>query len=154
MILDLLGRYAWEIDHGTAEGWAGVFTPDGIFESPESGMRVQGRETLMAVARDLYCTLPTVHHVMSNHVIEVSGDTAKGRCELNEFMARPEAIYPNLQGWYEDDFVFVDQRWYIKHRRIYVAEPMSAMTGKVGEYFSPYFAAMARYMPPVPAAAS
>lgn len=146
MIHDLLARYAMAIDHGTPEGFAAVFTKDGIFEAPQSGMSVQGPAALISVARDLYRTLPNVHHVMSNLVIDISGDQAKGRCELNEFMARPEAIYPNLQGWYEDDYVFTDQRWLIKHRRCFVSEPASVTSGKVGEYFANYFAAMAKYV--------
>lgn len=146
MIHDLLARYALAIDHGTPEGFAAVFTADGIFEAPQSGMWVQGSEALMSVASDLYNTLPNVHHVMSNLVIDLSGDQAKGRCELNEFMARPEAIYPNLQGWYEDDYVFDGQRWLIRHRRCFVVEPASITSGKVGEYFAAYFAAMAKYV--------
>ena len=37
MIMDLLARYAWEIDHGSPEGWADVFTADGVFEGPIPG---------------------------------------------------------------------------------------------------------------------
>ncbi len=147
MIMDLLARYAWEIDHGTAEGWADVFTEDGIFELAQSGGRIEGREALKTGAQHLYDTLPNVHHVMSNIVIDLNGDTAKGRCELNEFMARPEAIYPNLQGWYEDDYVFNGERWFIRHRRVFVAEPTSTTTGKVGEYFAAYFAGLRRNRP-------
>ena len=93
-------------------------------------LKVQGTASLIAFARDLQRTLPNVHHCMSNFAIDVSGDRARGRCELNEFMARPEAVYPNLQGYYEDDFVFDGERWLIKHRRVFVAEPRSTISGK------------------------
>ncbi len=83
--------------------WSGA--KDGVFEAPDLKVKVQVRAQLVAIARDLPRTLPNVHHLMSNFVIDLSGDRARGRCELNEFMARPEAIYPNLQGWYEDDYV-------------------------------------------------
>ena len=33
MIQDMLARYAWEIDHGTPEGFAAVFSEDGVFET-------------------------------------------------------------------------------------------------------------------------
>ena len=145
MIQDLLARYAWEIDHGSPEGFATVFTEDGIFEVPKVKLKVQGTASLIAFARDLQRTLPNVHHFMSNFVIDVSGDRAHGRCELNEFMARPEAVYPNLQGYYEDDFVFDGERWLIKHRRVFVAEPRSTISGKVGEYFSAFFKACEKY---------
>ena len=115
MIQDLLGRYVWEIDHGTPEGWAAVFAEDGVFEAPDLKLRVEGTEALATFARDLHRTLPNVHHVMSNFVIDVSGNQARGRCELNEFMAQPEAVYANLQGWYEDDYIFDGERWRIQH---------------------------------------
>ena len=83
---------------------------------------------------------------MSNIVLDIADDTAKGRCELNEFMARPEAIYPNLQGWYEDDYVFTGRRWLISHRRVVVAEPASTVAGKVGDYFAPYFAGLVKWL--------
>lgn len=145
MIQDLLARYAWEIDHGTPEGYAALFTEDGVFEAPDLKVRVQGTEELLAMARDLQRTLPNVHHLMSSLVIDVSGDQARGRCELNEFMARPEAIYPNLQGWYEDDYVFDGEQWLIEHRRVFIAEPASTTSGKVGEYFSPFFKECEKY---------
>jgi len=145
MIQDLLARYAWEIDHGTPEGWAALFTEDGIFEAPALGLWVQGSAALVAFARDVHRTLPNVHHMMSNFVIDVSGERARGRCELNEFMARPEAIYPNLQGWYEDEYVCDAERWRITHRRVFIAEPASLMAGKVGEYWSACLQACAQY---------
>jgi hypothetical protein len=145
MIQDLLARYAWELDHGTPEGWADAFTADGVFEAPNLGFRVAGRESLIAFARDVHRTLPNVHHIMTGFVIDLSGDRAAGRCLLNEFMARPEGMYNNLQGWYEDEFVFDGVRWRIEHRRAYVAEPESMGVGKVGEYFREFGAAVAGY---------
>lgn len=145
MIQDLLGRYAWELDHGAAEGWADAFTTDGTFEAPGLGFRVSGRDALIAFARDVHRTLPNVHHLMTNHVIDVSGDEATGRCMLNEFMARPEGMYSNLQGWYEDAYVFNGARWRIRQRRAFVVEPQSIAQGKIGEYFQEFFAAAAKY---------
>ena len=116
MIQDMLARYAWEIDHGTPEGFAAVFSEDGIFEVVALKLRVEGTQDIIAFAKDLQRTMPNLHHVMSNFVINISGDRASGRCELNEFMALPDAIYPNVQGWYEDDYVFDGEQWRIQHR--------------------------------------
>lgn len=148
MIQDLLGRYAWEIDHGTPGGWADLFTAEGVFEVPVMRLRVQGREQLVAFAGDLRRTLPNVHHVMSNFVIDLAGDRAHGRCELNEFLARPEGIYPNLQGWYEDDYVFEGECWRIDHRRVFVAEPRAGKSGRVGDYLAAFFEACEKYRLP------
>ena len=94
MIKDLLARYAWEIDHGTPEGFAAVFAEDGVFEVSALKLWVKGTTALAQFARSLQRTLPNVHHVMSNFVIDVSGDRARGCCELNEFMARRRPVIP------------------------------------------------------------
>lgn len=138
MIQDLLARYAWHVDHGDPADWAALFTEDGVFEIPTVKVKAEGREELAAFAADLQQAIPNVHHVQTNFVIDLDGDRARGKCELNEFMARSEAVYPNLQGWYEDDYVFRDGRWLIAHRRVFTAEPKSTVTGKVGEYFQPF----------------
>jgi hypothetical protein len=145
MIQDLLARYAWELDHGSPTGWADTFTPEGVLEAPDLGFRVAGRESLIAFARDVRRTLPNVHHVMTGFVIDLSGDRASGRCFLNEFMARPEGMYNNLQGWYEDAFLFDGTRWRIEHRRAFVVEPESMGIGKIGEYFKEFSAAAVKY---------
>ncbi len=64
---------------------------------------------------------------------------------LNEFMARPEGMYNNLQGWYEDDFVFDGSRWRIERRRAFVVEPQAMGVGKIGEYFRDFAAAVVKY---------
>ena len=86
----------------------------------------------------LHRTVPGLHHVMSNFVIEIDGDRARGKCEPNEFMLWPEEIYNNLQGGYEDDYVRVDGRWYIKILRVHLPDDTRsvASSGKAGEYGS------------------
>ena len=145
MIMDLLGRYAWELDHGRLEAWADCFTDDGIFEAPELNFRVAGRARLIEFATEVHRTLPNVHHVMTNHMIDLDGDQARGKCSLNEFMARPEGMYNNLQGWYEDSYLFVGNQWRIRHRRAFVAEPQAMLLGKIGEYFQDFFVAAGKF---------
>jgi hypothetical protein len=146
MIQELLARYAWELDHGSPERWAESFAPDGVFEAPELGFRLAGREQLAAFCRDVHRTLPGLHHLMWGFVIEVDGDRARGRCLLNEFLARPDGMHSTLQGWYEDDYEFDGTRWQIRHRRAFVAHPGSIAAGKVGEYFQDFFGAVQKYM--------
>ena len=143
MIQDLLGRYAFAADYGKGdpESWAALFIDDGRFEVPEISLVVAGRAALIKFIEGLHRTVPGLHHVMSNFVIDIDGDRARGKCELNEFMLRPEAIYNNLHGWYEDDYVRVDRRWYIKVRRVHLPDDTRsvASSGRVGEYFKDFF---------------
>ncbi|MBL6750557.1 MAG: nuclear transport factor 2 family protein [Nevskia sp.] len=143
MIQDLLGRYAFAIDYATHNPmeWAELFVEIGRFEIPEVSIVVEGRAALRDFAAGLQRTIPGIHHVMTNFVIDIDGDRARGKCELNEFMLRPEAIHNNFHGWYEDDYVFVDGRWRIEVRRVHVLPDCRSVgaSGKIGEYFRPFF---------------
>ena len=143
MIQDLLGRYAFTADYGVGnpESWAALFIEDGYFEIPKISMVVRGRSALTKFMDGIHRTAPGIHHVMSNFVIDVEGDRAHGKCELNEFMLRPEAIYSNLHGWYEDDYVRLDGRWFIGGRRVHLSDDTVSVvsSGKIGEYFHEFF---------------
>jgi len=145
MIMDLLARYVWAIDYGTAEEWADVFTPDGVFAVAGSSMRAAGRDRLMEFANDLYRTVPHLHHVTTSIAITLDGDRAFGKSQLNEFMSRPEAIYPNLHGWYEDEYALINDAWYIRSRTVHVPHPENTRTGKVGDYFAEFWEACRKY---------
>lgn len=145
MIMDLLARYSWAIDYGIAEKWADVFTDDGVFGVAGTRIRVTGRQRLMEFADDLYRTVPHLHHVTTSVLITLDGDSATGKSQLNEFMSRPEAIYPNLHGWYEDAYVFRGDRWYISSRIVHVPHPENTKIGKVGEYFAEFWKACEKY---------
>jgi hypothetical protein len=150
MIQDLLGRYAFAIDYSTHNPmeWAELFVENGRFEIPEVAIVVEGRAALSEFAAGLQRTVPGLHHVMSNFVIDIDGDRARGKCELNEFMLRPEAIYNNYHGWYEDDYVRVDGRWRFEVRRVHVLPNQRSVgsTGKVGEYFRDFFNMCRQYV--------
>lgn len=45
---ELLARYCHRVDHGDADGWAALFTSDGVFEVA-GVMRLQGSEQLRAM---------------------------------------------------------------------------------------------------------
>jgi len=142
MIQDLLGRYAFAIDYDTHDpgAWAALFTEDGRFEIPVMKVVVEGRDALREFAAGLQRTIPGLHHVMANFVIDVDGDRAVGKCELNEFLLRPEGIYNNLQGWYEDEYHRQDRGWLFRVRKVFVPRDSSRVTtaGRIGEYFAAY----------------
>ena len=52
-ISDFLGRYCWKVDQGDEEGWAGLWTQDGVFAGvmPEP---VVGREALKDIPRQVF----------------------------------------------------------------------------------------------------
>lgn len=142
-IADLVGRYAFAIDYDTHDpgAWAALFTSDGRFEIPIARVVVAGQDELTVFAAGLQRTLPGLHHVMSNLVVDLDGERARGRCQLNEFMVRDEAIYSIVQGWYEDDYRLTAAGWRFERRQVFVSRASSRVStsGVIGEYTRAYF---------------
>ncbi len=65
-VSDFLGRYCWRVDEGDEEGWAALWTEDGVFAGvmPEP---VVGREALKMIPRGAYASSggKLRHHVGS-----------------------------------------------------------------------------------------
>src|ERR1700712_6078200 len=60
-INQLFARYDFSIDNGDGEGWAGVFTPDGVFRDPS--WCAVGREQLIGVVgREPRVGKDEIHH--------------------------------------------------------------------------------------------
>ena len=68
-------------------------------------------------------------------------DRAYGKCQLNEFLLRPEAIYPCIHGWYEDTYVRIDNRWYFELRKVHTLPDSTTVStnGRIGEYFKEFW---------------
>lgn len=150
MIQDLLARYALALDYPVngGEDLVQLFAEDGIFTIPELSMVVQGHDEIRAFAEGIHKTVPGLHHVTTNIAVDVDGDRATGRAELNEFMLRKEAIYNNIHSWYEDDYVRDGDRWLFQVRRAHFHEDMEAVltSGKIGEYFQGFMEMCQRFI--------
>ncbi|MBO0728591.1 MAG: nuclear transport factor 2 family protein [Acidimicrobiaceae bacterium] len=113
-ILQLLYRYNHAIDGGDAEGWADTFTEDAEFDV--AGHVTTGREALVKFASDVHGT----RHIVSNPLIEVTGDTAAVRAYL--------VVYHGMQmvtiGSYQDELVRTPAGWRFA-RRAFTPDPQS-----------------------------
>ena len=79
-ILDLESRYAMTWDLADCDGWAGLFTADGVFEltPAEPPMnRFEGHEALAGFCRTITGIYRGVH-VMGAPALTISGDEASG----------------------------------------------------------------------------
>lgn len=142
MIQDLVSRYAFFGDYGPNESWADLFTSDARWEIAGANIVVQGREQLLNLVGAVREKAPGVHHMQSNLVVDIDGNRATGKVALNEFLLRPEQIYSNAQGWYEDVYVKVDGRWLFEQRTVHLSPSSMQVsgTGKIGEILAPMFA--------------
>lgn len=73
-IADHMGRYCWAVDEGDEEGWAALWTEDGVFTgvSPEP---LVGREALKSVPRfESQLSDGKMRHLIGNLVCDYQGD--------------------------------------------------------------------------------
>jgi ketosteroid isomerase-like protein len=91
----LLAEYCHAIDGGDSEGWAGLFTEDGVFDL--GGSALVGREALAKFAASVP---PGGRHVVVNELIDIDGDEASVRAYLFLFAGSPAAVA--TRGTYDD----------------------------------------------------
>ena len=129
-VMDLVARYAECVDTADVEGYAALFTPDGVVE--HSAGSVKGRDEIRAwvagLAKDGRIGPGSqLKHVLGLPVIR--GD--EQRCAARTYVMIPRMmesgeISTRLMGTYKDDIVKQDGRWLIEKRIIdldFVARP-------------------------------
>src|SRR5215471_5370613 len=97
-ISDLLARYCHNFDRGDADGVAGLFTDDGVFDLGVAGFDpVEGRE----VIREFVGSVPAgmMHHMTTDAAYDVTGDVATG---IASFLVSAKGALVTV-GRYHDD---------------------------------------------------
>ena len=124
-IQELVARYAFFSDTAQYEKIEQVFAEDGVFNESVLGMPVtSGR----AAIRDLFMqsgdTITWLIHLNCNHQIsEFHGDSASGMSHLHAEGALNGDPF-RILGYYADDYVRVDGRWLLKHRKLVLIAPL------------------------------
>ena len=130
-IEDLQARYLFAFDWGDAEGYANVFTEDGVlnfgwgefkgreairgFMTPEGGGNEQSKPSTPEGQRPI-----VGRHIISNIVVKVDGDKATGRAYWTHMSTGPTGYGTvDFFGHYEDDMVKVNGEWLFARRHIY-----------------------------------
>lgn len=114
-IQQLYARYNHAIDSGDAEGWAGTFTPDGVFNQ-----RFTGREGLLEFMKQWKEKMNGANrrHWNSNLLITPSAEGASGKVLLMllDVSTRPPSII--MTGQYTDVLVKTANGWRFKSRDV------------------------------------
>ncbi len=104
-------------DHFDADGIAGLFVADGIWEG--AGMLHAGREAIRRFWQPV--DPPFASLLMTNPVITIDGDRANGKWWMIGPMSRLEegqrVAYWQL-ATYDDDFVRTSDGWRFRHLRV------------------------------------
>jgi len=128
-----LVRYSTGLDTFDADVYASAFTEDAEFQL--EGKVHHGRDEIRKIITDMKASRaeraadadpsndppPSMHHVMTNAVIDiVSADTARHHCYWMTVSGGPEMYNFRIaaQGAYEDELVKRDGQWLIKRRKI------------------------------------
>jgi hypothetical protein len=135
-IIDLQHRYVLAMDYFDADGYAAVFTEDGVLDWARG--EVKGRDAIREfMASGTYdlrkmnfqpATTPdgrewpsTVRHLVTNQVIEINGDTARGVSYWMNYANnadRRKIEWLSFGSW-DDQFVKIDGKWYFQRHTIY-----------------------------------
>ena len=135
-ILDVQNRYILAMDYFDADGYAAVFTEDGVLDWARG--EVIGRDAIRefmatgtydlrklnfqpAQTEDGREWPPAVRHLVTNQVIEINGDTAR---VISYWMNYSNAADRRQIQWlsygsWDDEMVKVDGQWYFKRHKIY-----------------------------------
>lgn len=125
-IQQVLYRYCFAVDKGTADDVAALFHEDAILmpiysgEPPAKG-RAAIRNWFTVYHRNQRGSVDYLRHCVTNPVIEVSGNEATSQCYLiadavNKASGKPYSV----SGYYLDKLVKEGGRWYFKERQIHV----------------------------------
>lgn len=119
-ITTLIHTYAERIDAGDLDGVAALFA-DATWRSPGRAEPLRGAAEVRRAYDGviLYDGIPSTKHVVTNVVVEVTGDTATARSYFTVFQARPDLpLQPIIAGRYHDAFARVGGVWRFADRLI------------------------------------
>jgi hypothetical protein len=110
-IQQLYAKYNWTLDAGDAEGYAGTFTPEGVFNNNV------GHDAIVKFANTFHAGLGAhVHHWNTNLMITPTADGASGQVYLVlvDFATKPASIATSAT--YSDELVKTSAGWRFKKR--------------------------------------
>jgi len=119
-------RYAAAVDSCDADAFQGVFHPEGRLRSyqpqaAEPFADLQGHDQLAAVPRTMRGMYRHTAHMMTNHLVEVDGDTATGEvlCFARHLtLDDTDPVSINVIIRYHDRYIRHARHWLILDREI------------------------------------
>jgi len=121
-------RYADCYDHADADGYGGTFLRDGVLDSAAIGFGIAiGPEAIADVVRQVRPQQAHVIHVVTNHLIEITGaDTARGSCYYIARSRLHNGGRGEYLGRYEDEYRRTADGWRFARRTIVPLLPPDA----------------------------
>jgi hypothetical protein len=110
-ICTLRSRYAWYLDNGDWEEWAGLFSADATLDY--DGMDpIEGRDAIRSFATEALPALYTYSmHTVQSPRLSVDDEEAVGHWYLLVFYEKPEGASGWVAGTYRDEYRLIDGEW-------------------------------------------
>ena len=114
-IKQLKHRYCAFCDEGyDPDGIAGLFLDEGVWDGGPFG-RYEGRAAIHKFFSDVSNSISFANHYVTNHMIEVDGDSASGRWDLWQPMVQePGSAACWLVAKYREQYTRLDGSWYFR----------------------------------------
>jgi 3-phenylpropionate/cinnamic acid dioxygenase small subunit len=122
-IVDVAVRYATALDRRDWSLLRTCFTADATVDY-EGMAPVVGRDAVVEVCRGALEELDASQHLLGNHSVELTGDTARAECYLQAQHVRRGLVDGEtyiVAGTYSDRLTRGEDGWRIEHRRLTVS---------------------------------
>ena len=121
LLMKLMHQYSDCLDNGRLEELVALFTDDGVWDGSAWGLaEVRGAaqlRTFFDATILAHAGTGTVHLVL-NHIIDVSADTAAGTAYFQAFGRNPDGTRKDSLGLYTDQFVRTGASWKFARRTV------------------------------------
>lgn len=117
-IHELLNAYCHNADYNPPERMREMFTADGIFEVPAMDLRFEGIDHIIAFFTSSRQANAAARHVISNVLIEGSGDSATSSAYLQVVATRDDITTTVAFGRYLDELRRTPSGWRLQRRRV------------------------------------
>ena len=116
-IVNVAIAYTWALDTKSFDALNDVFAPDAT--GMLNGVHCDTRDAIIARISGSLLRLDFTQHLVGNHQVVVTGDSATHRCQLHAQHVKTGTEGGDnfiIGGYYDDVFVRTAEGWRIKHR--------------------------------------
>jgi uncharacterized protein (TIGR02246 family) len=113
-IRQLHARFVDAVWRQDADEFAGCFAVDGLWKI--AGKRILGRGEIADACRTMLGRCSHIHVITGLPILSPADDVVKGRLNMTEFARMCDGSTAMTIGWYHDEYIEYEGRWYFKKR--------------------------------------
>lgn len=116
-IVNVAIAYTWALDTKNFDALQDVFATDAT--GMLNGVHCESRDAIIARISGSLLRLDFTQHLVGNHQVNITGDTATHRCQLHAQHVKTGTEGGDnfiIGGYYDDIFVRTSNDWRIQHR--------------------------------------